>query len=143
MKRSKGFTLVEVLIAAVILFATLSLSAMSIQSLRQNSAQAEKVIKTLKPARMIALEIQQQIRSQGRQAQDSISGSGVLEDVSYLWQADAVQKGSAPPQLDVDRGTTIIPPDRFVLYQVDLQLTREGRTEELQYKELAWLALGI
>lgn len=138
MRQSKGFTLVEVLIAAVILFAALSLSALTLQTLRQSSAKAEKVIKTLQPARMIALSIQQQIRSQ---PQDEMSGTGALGEVLYEWQAKVIKTGSAPAQLDIDSSTLVVPPERFRLYQVDLQLSLDGRTEYLQFKELAWLPL--
>lgn len=140
MKRCQGLTLVEVLISAVILFAALSLSAVTLQTLRQSSAQAEKVIKTLQPARMIALSIQQQIRSQ---PQDTLSGSGIIENVSYQWQASVIKTGSAPVQFDIDAGSVTVPPERFRLYQVDLQLSTEGRTEQLQFKELAWLPLAF
>lgn len=139
-KQNKGLTLVEVLIAAVILFAALSLSALSIQTLRQSSGQAEKVIKTLQPARMIMLTIQQQIR---RQPQDTVSGNGEVQGVSYQWQAKVIDTGSAPEQLDLDSGTVVVPPERFRLYQVDLQLQRQGRVEKLQFKELAWLPLAF
>lgn len=138
MKNSRGLTLVEVLVAAVILFAALSLSALTIQSLRQSSAQAEKVIKTLQPARMIALSIQQQIRNR---PEDTLSGAGELGEVSYSWQARVVSKGSAPERFDLDGGSVKVPPERFWLYQVELELNYAGRTEQLQFKELAWLPL--
>lgn len=140
MKSARGLTLVEVLVAAVILFAALSLSALTIQSLRQNSAQAEKVIKTLQPARIIALNIQQQIRSS---LQESLSGSGMVGDVSYRWQATVISKGSAPQRFDIESGSVTVPPERFWLYQVELELHFAGRTEQLQFKELAWLPLVI
>lgn len=138
MNISRGLTLVEVLVAAVILFAALSLSALTIQSLRQSSAQAEKVIKTLQPARMIALSIQQQIRNR---PEETLSGAGKLGEVSYSWQARVVSKGSAPERFDVDSGSVVVPPERFWLYQVELELNYAGRTEQLQFKELAWLPL--
>ncbi|WP_019674718.1 PilW family protein [Arsukibacterium perlucidum] len=138
MKHCQGLTLVEVLIAAVILFAALSLSAVTLQTLRQSSAQADKVIQTLQPARMVTLSIQQHIRSQ---PQDNMSGSGKVGDVSYQWQASVIQTGSAPEQLDVDSGSITVPPERFRLYQVELQLEMQGRVELLQFKELAWLPL--
>lgn len=140
MNISRGLTLVEVLVAAVILFAALSLSALTIQSLRQSSAQAEKVIKTLQPARMIALNIQQQIRNNH---QEMLSGTGKVGDVSYSWQANVVSKGSAPERFDIDSGSVIVPPERFWLYQVELELHFAGRTEQLQFKELAWLPLAF
>jgi len=60
--RQSGLTLIEVLIAAVILFAALSLASVTISSLRTNSASAERLITTLQPARMIAMAVRQQIR---------------------------------------------------------------------------------
>jgi Tfp pilus assembly protein PilV len=134
----RGLTLVEVLVAAVILFAALSLSAMTVQSLRQSSAQAEKIIKTLRPARMIALSIQQQIRNQ---PEETLSGNGQIETVTYRWQATVIAKGSAPERFDFDSGSVTVPPERFWLYQVDVELNHAGRTEQVQFKELAWLPL--
>jgi Tfp pilus assembly protein PilV len=138
MKGERGLTLVEVLVAAVILFAALSLSALGLQSLRQSSAQAEKVIVTLQPARMIVLSIQQQIRLD---PQAVLTGQGELNQVSYQWQAQIIASGSAPERFDVDSGSVTVPPERFKLYQVTLTLNYDGRTEQLQYKELAWLPL--
>lgn len=138
MKRALGLTLVEVLVAAVILFAALSLSALTIQSLRQNSAQAEKTIKILQPVRMIALSIKQQIRSNPL---DNLTGNGELNEVIFQWQAHVVAKGSAPEQFNLDSGTITVPPERFRLYQVELELSYQGKTELLHFKELAWLPL--
>lgn len=138
MKSAKGLTLIEVLVAAVILFAALSLSAVSISSLRQSSAQAEKIIKTLQPARMIMLSIREHIRAN---PQDSVSGQGKVELVSYRWQAQLLTTGSAPEQLDIDSGSVVTPPERFRLYRVDLILEFAGRTEQLQFKEFAWQPL--
>lgn len=138
MKGVKGLTLIEVLVAAVILFAALSLSAVSISTLRQSSAQAEKVIKTLQPARMIMLSIREHIRAD---PQDSLSGRGGVEQVSYQWHAQLLKAGSAPEQLDIDSGSIVTPPQRFRLYSVDLTLQFAGRTEQLQFKELAWQPL--
>ncbi|HEY9041990.1 MAG TPA: hypothetical protein VIN66_07375 [Rheinheimera sp.] len=138
MNISRGLTLIEVLVAAVILFAALSLSVVSIQSLRQSSAQAEKIIKTLQPTRMIALSIQQKIRSK---PEESLSGSGRINKLTYSWQANVIAKGSAPQRFDLDSGSVSVPPERFWLYQVDLELSYAGRTEQLQFKELAWLPL--
>lgn len=139
MNRQAGLTLVEVLVAAVILFATLSLAAVTITSLRNNSASAERLITTLQPARIIALSIRQYIRDNPEQ---QLSGSGQLHGVSYSWQAEIIQRGSAPEQFDFNSGSNIAPPERFILYLVKLQLQYEGRSEELEFKELAWLAMG-
>lgn len=140
MNIARGLTLVEVLVAAVILFAALSLSALTIQSLRQSSAQAEKVIKTLQPARIIALNIQQQIR---QSRQETLSGDGEVGNVNYSWQATVISKGSAPERFDIESGSVTVPPERFWLYLVKLELHFEGRTEQLQFKELAWLPLAF
>jgi Tfp pilus assembly protein PilV len=141
LKHAKGFTLVEVLIAAVILFTALSLSAVTIKTLRQSSAQAEKVIKTLQPARMIALTIQQQIRNN---PQDTMSGNGTLYDVSYQWRAVVIKTGSPPPRFDVETSTTGAGlSERFWLYEVEMELNYADRTEQLQFKELAWLPPAV
>lgn len=138
MRIAKGLTLIEVLIAAVILFAVLSLSAMSIQALRQSSSQAQKAIDIVKPSRMIMLTIQQQIRAN---PQANLSGNGQVQGVKFDWEAKVVQTGSAPEQLDLDTGTVTVPPERFQLYQVNLRLTLGDREQQFQFKELAWLPL--
>lgn len=138
MKTLRGFTLIEVLLAAVILFSALSLAVMALQTLRQSSAQAEKSIKTLDPARMISLIIQQQIRAN---PEADLQGEGDAQQVHYRWQAKIIAKGSAPERFDFDAGTSVVPPERFRLFLVDLELTYQGRTEQLQFKELAWLPM--
>lgn len=107
MKRALGLTLVEVLVAAVILFAALSLSALALKSLRQNSAQAEKVIKMAEPVRMIVLTVQQQIRAK---PEAELTGAGEAFKVSYSWHAAVVKTGSAPSRFDLDAGSITVPP---------------------------------
>jgi Tfp pilus assembly protein PilV len=137
--RQSGLTLVEVLIAAVILFASLTMAALTITSLRSNSASAEQVIATLQPARMIAISLRQQIRDNPL---PQLEGRGQLAGVDYYWQANIIQRGSAPEQFDFDSGSSSAPPERFILYLVKLQLHYRGKTEELEFKELAWLPMG-
>ncbi|WP_417705076.1 type IV pilus modification PilV family protein [Rheinheimera aquimaris] len=140
MNRQSGLTLIEVLIAAVILFAALSLASVTISSLRSNSASAERLITTLQPARMIALSVRQQIRDNPETAR---SGSGQLNGVEFSWQAEVIKRGSAPEQFDFNSGSVIAPPERFLLLLVKLQLEYQGRAEQLEFKELAWLPMGV
>ncbi len=139
MNKTKGFTLIEVLIASVILFTALSLSALAVKSLRQNSQQADKVIQSLIPLRPIVLSIQQELR---KDAPESASGQGQYLDVNYEWVAETLSFRSPLEQMNPDTGQIERSPDRYRLYQVTLQLEFQGRQSSYTYKELAWAALN-
>ena len=137
MNKYSGFTLVETLIAAVILFAVLSLSALSLKTARTSSASAERSVQLRTPQTMLISHIKQALQGTGA---EQMSGDGVIAGVQYQWEAISISFDAAPPSYDPDMGGQVVYPPRYRLYQVQLNLSIAGKTETLSYKEFGWMA---
>ena len=137
MRRIKGFTLIEVLIASVIIITVLALAAMSLSSARQSSESAAETIRLLAPIPMIMDTVREQIRSQVNS--DHIIGDGALDGVQYSWRAKMVSTGAPPDDFNVEQGSRIQYKPRYKLYAVELSVSSERKVESFEFKELAWL----
>lgn len=131
--KNSGFTLLEVLVAATILFAALSLSALGVKTLRESSLKAERRIIVLSVVAPLLEQIQFQLREEKLTA-----GQGTFDDVSYQWKAELGAFAAAPKQFDPDTGLVSQPEKRYRLYRVQLTLQYQGYQLEKQYQELAW-----
>ena len=69
------------------------------------------------------------------------SGEGVVFGVEYRFHASLVRSGAPPPRFDVDAAEFIEYAPRFGLYDVELELEREGEKSRFVYQELAWQPL--
>jgi type II secretory pathway pseudopilin PulG len=135
MKRLHGFTLIEVLVAALIMFTVLSLSALGVQTFRLSSYKSDKLIKALTPVRAIVLQIKQDLQ---QRPVDSVESTGLMQGVSYRWHATLLEHKAAPIQMDPDTGLLSSSVARFKLYQIELSLSYEGYSTTKLYKEVIW-----
>ena len=141
MARSRGFTLIEVMIASVILFASLVAITETYRTNVESSRRAEAVIRMATPLVLIVSEIRESLREDPL---DRRSGSGNLMGVSFRFEADISQFASALPAPDPEGATLDLPPKRFRLYDVRLTLTVPGIAErEFLYQELVWLPVTV
>jgi prepilin-type N-terminal cleavage/methylation domain-containing protein len=140
MTKSKGFTLVEVLIASVILLAVLSLTANSFSQSRINSKQAENVVLLHAPLPFILDTIRQQIRDNPIA---ELNGDGAFQQVEFSWSATTEHFMPPPNSMIVENLQTVAYQPRFRLYSVHLQLRYQSKTREFNYKEIAWLKMVV
>jgi prepilin-type N-terminal cleavage/methylation domain-containing protein len=136
--QQRGFTLIEVLIAATILFATLAVVSDSYRANLNSSRRAEIVTRMLTPLPMVVSSVQNQLRENPI---DRLSGSGSALGVVYRYEAVSTLFEPPPPNLDADTGEVENYPPRFRLYDVNLTLELEGQSREYVYQELAWLPM--
>jgi prepilin-type N-terminal cleavage/methylation domain-containing protein len=134
--KSKGFTLVEVLIASTILFSVLALSSFAFKSLRQNSQQAERTILLNSPVRSLMLSIQQELRVT---APEQMQGQGEIQGIQYQWSASSEPLMATPEVFDVDAQAFTQSQPRIRMYNVALTLRLVNKEKVYKYKELAWL----
>ncbi len=137
-RQRRGFTLVEVLIAATILFATLAVVADSYRANLDASRRAEIITRMLTPLPMVVSNVQNQLRENPI---DRLNGSGSALGVVYRFEAVSTLFEPPPPNLDSDTGQVENYPPRFRLYDVNLTLELEGQSREYIYQELAWLPM--
>jgi Tfp pilus assembly protein PilV len=135
MRRQVGFTLIEVLIAATILFTALVVASASYRTALLASSRAETVVSMLTPLPLITSAIRNQLRSN---PVDSQRGEAELLGVAYAWQATTSRYGSPPARFDPDEIEFREYRPRFRLYDIELTLRLRGQERRYLYQEVAW-----
>lgn len=135
MRRERGFTLLEVLIAATILFTVLAVATETYRNSLLASSRAEGIVALLTPLPLITSSIRSQLRSNPVEA---LTGGSEVLGVDYRWEAATVRYGSPPRRFDADATDFIDYPPRFRLYDVKLTLQRGSQERTFLYQEVAW-----
>jgi prepilin-type N-terminal cleavage/methylation domain-containing protein len=133
--RQRGFTLLEVLIAATILFTVLAVATETYRNSLLASGRAQGLVTMLTPLPLITSAIRNQLRSN---PVEKLSGSSELLGVGYEWEAITVRYGSPPYRFDPDMTDFVSYPKRFRLYDITLKLRRAKQERVFLYQEIAW-----
>lgn len=142
-RRQSGFTLIEVLIAAVIMFTVLATATLSLRGALVASERATRTTELLAPLPWITSTIREDLReATGDRLIPEYSGAGVLFGVGYRFRALNVRSGAPTSRFDADAIDFIEYAPRFGLYDIELELAREGETSSFIYQELAWSRLA-
>lgn len=140
MNRSSGFTLIEVLVAAMILFMVVSTALMSYQTALKGSVSAGNFLElaqVIDPARK---HIRDQLNDKLNSSNElHYEGRFTVAGVEVQWQANRVESAAPPERFDPDELTFSQYKNRFFIYQVDLTLTHQKLSRTFSYDELAWL----
>lgn len=136
---SSGFTLIEVLVAATILFLVVATAMTSFQTALSGSEKAASyadMVKFIGP-------IREQIRTTLMdRVNDTLSntyeGQVVLDGVTFKWTAEQVEAGSPPERFDADVADDASYEERFFLYEVQLKLANNNASADFIYEELVW-----
>jgi prepilin-type N-terminal cleavage/methylation domain-containing protein len=135
MRRERGFTLLEVLIAATILFTVLAVATETYRNSLLASSRAQGLVTMLTPLPLITSSIRSQLRSN---PVETVSGDSELLGVEFRWEAATVRHGSPPRRFDPDKTDFVDYPKRFRLYDVKLTLRRGSQERLFLYQEVAW-----
>jgi len=131
----KGFTLVEVLIASLIIFTAISISVLSFQTSSRAIESSEQMLRLIQPLPILSDEIENALQNV---AIETHSAEGVILDVHYVWTAKPIRLVSPPARFNPDSGEFVNYPNRFALYEVRLQLRQEKKTKEFTYQKIGW-----
>ncbi len=141
-REQRGFTLIEVLIAAVIMFTVLATATVSLRGAMHASERASRTTELLAPLPWITPTIRERLREHpGDNLAAERSGEGVVFGVEYRFHASLVRSGAPPSRFDVDAAEFVEYAPRFGLYDVELELERQGEKSRFVYQELAWQPL--
>jgi prepilin-type N-terminal cleavage/methylation domain-containing protein len=135
MNRQRGFTLLEVLIAATILFTVMAVATETYRNSLLASGRAQGLVTMLTPLPLITSAIRNQLRSN---PVEKLSGSSELLGVGYEWEAITVRYGSPPYRFDPDATDFVSYPKRFRLYDITLKLRGAKQERVFLYQEIAW-----
>ena len=126
-----GFTLLEVLIASVILFSVIVTSTLVYRGAILSSDKAEQALSVS----VAAHSIQRIVTDEFRQLKDRSEpfGEGRYGEVTYRWRAEETHKGMRTGALD---GST--PSREFSLWQIHLTVSKGKMTKRFQFSEISW-----
>ena len=135
---NKGFTLIEIMVATLILFSSIATVSMVYSGAFISSEKANHhvVISGVIPA--LLANIRTDIRSKGNSTVTSISHSGKVLEVKFSWKAQLISHKSAPKKLDVDGSGYVTPPLKYKLWQVHLNLKLLSTKKHYQFYEVSW-----
>jgi len=133
-----GFTLIEVLVASVILFASIATVSMIYRGAFISSEKANNhmVISGVLPATLANMRAD--IREQGNSNKTQLSDSGNTWSVDYKWTAKLISHKSAPKRFDTSTGEFVTPKKKYKLWQVELVFEYKGLMKNYQLRELSW-----
>ncbi|AQP99418.1 hypothetical protein B0W48_06140 [Pseudoalteromonas aliena] len=135
MKSNKGFTLIEVLIAAIILFSALALISDIFKSamLSSNKTIVNARYYQVTPSAITAIKtnLRKSVKAQNIPA---IDGEVLLFDINYQWQANRIIFNGQP----VDTFDEFEQRDRFSIYEVDVTALFDNRERHFSFEVATW-----
>jgi len=141
--RSKGFTLLEVMIAALIIFSAIAVSTLVYRGALLSSAGASNHIKINSMVPASVSVIKEQILEKSNTNESAISGEFNQFNAKVEWSANLISFRSAPAYFSTDTGEMITPEKRFKLWQVNMKISLPDKTKHYSYKEMSWRSDGF
>ena len=136
-RRSFGLTLIEVLIASVIVFGVVALTVDMYRSSLITTNKAQGEVQALLLVQMLLPRIQRDLSRLS--SQDRVSAVGSYNGMRYSYDATGISFASPPEEVDIETGELRRFEPRFRLYDVKLSLTSASGVEKtMTYRELAW-----
>tara|TARA_R110000772_G_scaffold154487_1_gene265505 strand:+ start:8569 stop:9030 length:462 start_codon:yes stop_codon:yes gene_type:complete len=136
--QQQGFTLIEVMVASVILFSSIAAVTMLYRGAYLSSDKANQQVNTTGMIPIILANVRNEIRMQGNTHQTTLTGKSAAWQVNYSWQAQMVEHKGAPVKIDTDSGDYITPPPKYKLWDVKLTLINKTTSKSYQFYELSW-----
>ena len=132
----RGFTLVEILIAATILFIVVGLVAEVYRAANLSGGKASRSA----DAALVTPLLMDTIQARVRQAlpDEKLSEQGVLLGFRFEWKAQVIKKGGSAPRFSPENDQAVSGETRFYLWQVDLTLEAGSYQRSFQFTELSW-----
>ncbi|MET2847609.1 type II secretion system protein [Vibrio owensii] len=129
MNKQTGFTLIEALVASMILFAVVTSMSMLYQGTLKAEYKAKQAIESASVVPFVLDQIRYQIRYEKAK-----QGEGTFQGVYFQWEASELERkgGYVPTGLEDEYGEQR---ERFVLWSVTLKI--DNRVP-IVYKELSW-----
>lgn len=135
---NSGFTLIEVMVAAVILFSVIATVSMVYRGAFLSSEKANKhiVISAVMPS--VISNIQMDIRKKENKSKELLSGKSKAWEVDVQWKATLIEEKHPPKKYDAFTNKLSTAPIKYKLWQVQLTLEHNNSIKEYQYNELSW-----
>lgn len=136
---NSGFTLIEVMVAAVILFSVIATVSMVYRGAFLSSEKADKHINLAAVMPSILAVIKADIQSKENERKNLLTGKNSAWQVNYQWQATLLEQKSPPKKYDPFTQKLADAEIKYKLWQVQLTLRYKNLVKQYQFKELSWL----
>jgi len=134
--KQQGFTLIEVLVAGLILIIVISTMTYVYRTAVLSSTKASNSVKLSGSVGLILTSIQSRIR--GNHATEPMSGQGVINGVKYQWQSTLINNKPAPPRFNAGDGSFQPQASRYFLWQVNLSVQHNTLVKSYEFQEVSW-----
>lgn len=137
--KAAGFTLIEVLIAATILFTVVAAVSQVYQGATKASMSASRSVEVSALVPLLADTISFHLRQ--ADVTQQVSQQGILNDYRFSWTASVVRKGAPPPRFELETDSFTTFDEKFYLWQVELEIEKDSYTQKYQFTTLSWKGL--
>lgn len=137
-KKQSGFTLIEVLVASVILFSSIAIVGVVYKGVLVSTVKAEKHMHLASVVPTAVDKIERELKTIGNNTQQEGSGTFVLLGVTANWRA-VLEKNKYPPELfNPDSGKAVQIEKKYNLWRVELKLNYKGTSQVYNFSGLNW-----
>jgi prepilin-type N-terminal cleavage/methylation domain-containing protein len=136
--RQEGFTLIEIMVSAVILFSAIALVSHLYQGANLNSQKAEQHIKISGAMPLVLKEVKLQLNRTSKTKQQTADFEGNISGVSYNYRAQVIAISAAPPKLNPDVGQIEAQKNKYKLWRVELNVGYQTLVKTFDYQVLGW-----
>ena len=134
--KNRGFTLIEVLIAAVILFGSISIVSQAFRGSVTSSVKAKRSVQAAAIVPFLLSTIEYRLQNQS--LNEVAFQEGVIDKAMFTWTASVIKKDGPPARLSPEDGEVTIFDDKFYLWQVNLTVQQQETKNEYSYKQITW-----
>ncbi|MFT5813626.1 MAG: prepilin-type N-terminal cleavage/methylation domain-containing protein [Psychroserpens sp.] len=133
--KSKGFTLIEVLVASFILFLVLTSITMVYRGAMLSSGKAERALLFSSFIAPVSESIRMQLQSS---TLNKTNGQGSMGKITFNWTAIQTFQAQTPLSIDAENGLVNQSGKTFSLWDVTLQLQLNNTTREYTFSKVTW-----
>ena len=137
--KNKGFTLIEVLVAATILFAVIAMVSLLYRTAYVSSEKAQLRIEQAGVLPALLELVQNELRINVSPSVTELTGEGLIWQLPYQWQANLQEFKAPVVRFDAETGITEEYAPRYQLWQVDLLLGSGKSALDYHYTEFSWV----
>lgn len=134
-KCSKGFTLIEVLLASFILFLVISSITIIYRGALLSSSKAERALQLSSMVVPVSEQIRIKLQSPSN---NEYQGQGMMGAVSFVWSAEQAFQSNTPVSFDNETGVIISNNKMIRLWHIHLQLQLGKTSRQYFFNEVSW-----
>lgn len=134
-KQTKGFTLIEVLVASFILFLVIAAITVVYRGALLSSNKAERTLQFSSLVEPISEQVRLQLQSS---TNNELQGQGSMGQITFNWLAKKEFESKAPALLDAEKGDFTQGNKVFKLWHITLKLQLKNATREYHFNEVTW-----